>query len=365
MPKRGTKRREFCKKALTGLSGLYLSDAAAGDTRMSKLNIEPGIKIAEIVNGIPSDEELTLIKQLGVEYIELWVQGEDITVDDLLVYKRTFKKAGLRLFCVDSLAYSRFAPMILGLPGCEEILKQLENFIKTLGKAGLHTTTYGWSCGNVYSTGTAETRGCPAREYDYGKMKNLPYAFGREYSDEELWDTYASFIKRILPVAEDAGVRLAMHAADPPVVSVQGVPQIFRSFEAYKRAMEISNYSPYSGICFCVGSWGEMAGPDGKGEDIIGAIRHFGKTGNICTVHFRNVSSPLPRFHETFVDNGYINMCEVMKALSDVNYDGTMVPDHVPGFTGEKRIGHMGVSGNAYTIGYMKALLHAIKAEAG
>ena len=98
-----------------------------------------------------------------------------------------------------------------------------------------------------------------------------------------------------------------------------------------------------------------MPGHDGKGEDITGAIRRFGD--HIVGVHFRNVSSPLPRFHETFVDNGYVNMHEIMKALKQVGFTGTVVPDHVPGFKDEKRFGPLGVSGTAYTIGYIKALL--------
>lgn len=194
------------------------------------------------------------------------------------------------------------------MPGGKQALEQFEDFIKNLGKAGIHTTTYGWSCGYIMSTGTTETRGCSTREFDFNEVKKLPFAFGREYAEEELWDTYTAFMKRVLPVAEDAGVRLALWPDDPPVASVQGVPQIFRSNETFKRAMEIANHSPYSGINFCVGTWAEMTGPDGRGEDIIGAIRHFGKAGNICTVHFRNVNSTLPCFHETFVDNGYVDM---------------------------------------------------------
>ena len=73
--------------------------------------------------------------------------------------------------------------------------------------------------------------------------------------------------------------------------------------------------------------------------------------------------SPLPRFHETFVDNGYIDMHEAMKAFSDVDFDGTMVPDHTPSFTGEKKLGHLSASGTAYTIGYMRALVKSINRE--
>ena len=102
-------------------------------------------------------------------------------------------------------------------------------------------------------------------------------------------------MQKMLPVAEDAGVRLALHPCDPPV-SLRGYPRIFRSTDSFRRAMEISNHSKYSGISFCVGTWAEMSGPDGSEEDVIGAIRHFGKTGNIFTVHFRNVSFPASPF---------------------------------------------------------------------
>ncbi len=108
-----------------------------------------------------------------------------------------------------------------------------------------------------------------------------------------------------------------------------------------------------------------MAGPDGKGEDVVGAIREFGGSGHIYEVHFRNVSSPLPRFYEAFPDSGYLNMYRVMKALREVNFSGIVVPDHVPFFTDEKRIGPVGVSGFPYTIGYMRALIERANEEAG
>ena len=361
----GYKRRDFCKTALSSVAGLTLSDAAGSNTNKRRLNIEPGIKIAEIISGMPSDEELIFLQQMGVEYIELWMYGEQISYEDIINHKRKIENAGLKLFCADAATLFHLEEFVIGLPGSGQKIKLFENFIKDLGKAGIHTTSYGWSCGYIMTTGETESRGCKTREYDYEKVNKLPNAYGRKYSEEELWDSYTVFMKRILPVAEDAGVRLALWPDDPPVLYSQGVPQIFRSNEAFTRAMEISNYSPYSGIQFCVGTWAEMPGPEGNGEDIIGAIRQFGKTGHICTVHFRNVSSPVPRFHETFVDNGYIDMYEIMKAFKDVGYDGTMVPDHVPAFTDEKRIGHMGASGNPYTIGYMKGLLQALNEETG
>ncbi|MBT4484654.1 MAG: TIM barrel protein [Candidatus Latescibacteria bacterium] len=354
-------RRNFVKAAFAGVFGSKILQSGTVECRVEKNNavpheIEPGIKLALIVNGIPDEDQLTFIRQLGIEYIEAWLPGREVTYTDILNYRNKVEAAGLQLFSTDILDAYNSDQFILGLPGRDQKIKQLQEFIRNLGKAGLHTTTYGFGAGSVYSTGVINIRGCDTRLFDLEEARKKSLAYGRVYSEEEVWDNYEYFIKRVLPVAEDAGVRLAMHPCDPPV-SLRGCPRLFSSRKAFERAMEIANHSKYSGISFCVGTWGEMAGPDGKGEDVIGAIRHFGKTGHIFTVHFRNVSSPLPRFHETFVDNGYIDMSAVMKTLAEVGFNGTVVPDHVPHFKDEKRLGHISASGTAYTIGYMRALL--------
>ncbi len=190
-------------------------------------------------------------------------------------------------------------------------------------------------------------------------VKDSPNLYERVYTDEEMWDNYEHFIEQVLPVAEDAGVRLQLHPNDPPATYC-GVSQIFRSTAAFRRAMEISNHSPYSGILFCVGCWGEMPGSDGKGEDVTQAIYEFGSRGHIYQVHFRNVSSPLPEFHETFHDNGYLNMYRIMKALGEVNFNGMVVPDHVP--QGQNTEGGRSHE-EAYCIGYVRALIQAVNTE--
>ena len=85
-------------------------------------------------------------------------------------------------------------------------------------------------------------------------------------------------------------------------------------------------------------------------EDIAAAIREFGASGHIHQVHFRNTSGLLPRFHETFPDNGYVDLVEIMRALVDVGFDGIVVPDHVPGD---------GPAEEALTFGYIRALIQA------
>ncbi len=93
------------------------------------------------------------------------------------------------------------------------------------------------------------------------------------------------------------------------------------------------------------------------GKDILETIRYFGGRKKIFKVHFRNVDRPLPHFVETFVDDGYMDMYKVMKALREVDFDGVAIPDHIPSFVGG---GYVGV---AYSIAYMKALLKRANEE--
>ena len=92
------------------------------------------------------------------------------------------------------------------------------------------------------------------------------------------------------------------------------------------------------------------------GKDVIEMIRLFGSKKRIFKVHFRNVSSPLPKFKETFVDEGYLDMYQVMRALRETNFDGIVIPDHVPG-------GGFQPVNNSFTIGYMKALRDRVNNE--
>jgi mannonate dehydratase len=103
---------------------------------------------------------------------------------------------------------------------------------------------------------------------------------------------------------------------------------IFSNFEGYKRAMEIAD-SPNVGLCLCCGTWLE-GGKELTGKDPEEMIHYFGPQRKIFKIHFRNVSAPLPHFVETFMDDGYYDMYKIMKALREVEFDGIVIPDHIP-----------------------------------
>ena len=92
-----------------------------------------------------------------------------------------------------------------------------------------------------------------------------------------------------------------------------------------------------------------------------GMIEDFGGRGKIFAVHFRNVSAPLPVFHETFQDDGYMDMYQVMKALRQVKCTASLIPDHYPTIVNDP--GHR--IADTYSITYMRSLLRRANEEVG
>ncbi len=194
----------------------------------------------------------------------------------------------------------------------------------------------------------------PTREFDLSVARKLPFSHGKEYREDDIWKTFTTFIRAVIPVAEKNKVRIGLHPDDPPVDSLGGVARIFRNVEGYERAFKIADSENF-GMCLCVGTWGE--GGKMMGKDPVEAIRYFGPKGKIWKIHFRNVTSPRPKFREAFIDDGYMDMYAIMKALKEVNFDGIIIPDHVPGGGGPN-------VNNSYTLGYIKALRDRVNKEA-
>jgi len=148
--------------------------------------------------------------------------------------------------------------------------------------------------------------------------------------------------------------------SDLPVAKMNAVARLFVDDEGYWRAEQIAAGSLARGIRLCVGTWEE--GGNQMGKDVFEMIRDFGGRGKIYDVDFRNVTAPLPQFVETFPDDGYLDMYQVMKALRQVRFSGSAVPDHVPELVGDTGIRR---AGTAYCIACMRALLRRANEEVG
>ncbi len=301
-----------------------------------------------------TDEHLAYLKRMGVESLEVRTTRDRCSYDEIVAIKEKVEGAGLDLH--EIMLDDTYTCPEITLPDHPEkhaVIEIFLRFLEDLGRAGVKHTTYAWHTLGAYQTHTTEIRGCPTRRFELEAALALPNAYDRTYSDDEMWASYESFMTQVLPVAQSADVRLQLHPNDPPVTH-QGVARIFRSTDNYRRGMATSRDNPYNGILFCVGSWAEMFGPNNLGEDIVAAIREFGAKGLIHQVHFRNISSTMPNFNETFPDDGYVDMIAVFDALAEVGFDGMVVPDHVPK-TPDK------LSGEAFIFGYIRALIQMAK----
>jgi mannonate dehydratase len=317
---------------------------------------ECNVRFSMSIRPDPSDEELLFARQLGIPCAYAWVSPEQRGYESLARLRERVEKAGLTLYNVGSFDVGKSDAIHLALPGRDEKIAQFQEFVRNLGRAGIHVTTFTWEPDAVWSSGRGETRGASTRRVDLAEMVQRPYTHGRAYSREELWENFEYLMRRIIPVAEEAGVRLALHPNDPPTIeSLGGIPCLIHSWESYERAFAIAN-SPALGMEFCCGCWLE-GGAEGFG-DILAAIKHFVAEDRILLVHFRNVTSPLPVFEETFLDNGYMDMYAVMRAFCEAGYGNTMTLDHTPRF-----VEGYEAAGTAYAIGYMRALVERAEAE--
>lgn len=328
--------------------------------------ISPGIKVAAQMSPEPSEQDLRFVRQMGVDHVVLWTDATKASAAYYASRKELFAAHGLTVYGFGNRDVHNQDAIVLGLANRDAKIEEYKRHLQALGAAGIPYTTYAHMPNGIWSTDPEETRGgATARAFDLEKAQCgrwhdrtycLPLTNGREYDEEEVWENFAYFIRQVAPVAEDEGVMIGIHPDDPPIPRLGGVPRIFSTFAGYQRALELAD-SPNVGVCLCIGCW--LEGGDVWGVDAIEAIRYFGERQKLFKVHFRNVSAPLPHFVETFVDDGYQDMYQVMKALQEVGFRGVIIPDHIPRMADDPRLG------TAFTIGYMKALVRRAEEEVG
>ena len=325
--------------------------------------IAPGIKLAAQTSPEPAEIDIQLLRQMGVEHVVLWTDATKSGPEYYADRTAFFSSRGLNVYGFGNLDVHNQEAIVLATPDRDAKVDQYVRHIRALGAAGIPYTTYAHMPNGIWSTEREETRGgASARAFDqaaatcgvwHGRSYCLPLTNGHEYSEDEIWSNFESFIRVAANAAEEANVMIGIHPDDPPI-SLGGVPRIFSTFENYKRALAIAD-SPNVGVCLCVGCW--LEGGDLWGADAVTAIRWFAARKQLFKVHFRNVDAPLPHFVETFVDDGYGDMYVIMRTLEEVGFRGVVIPDHIPTMAGDPRLG------TAYTIGYMKAMIDRAHVE--
>jgi len=308
-----------------------------------------------------TDDDLHFLQQIGLEWVRLEFGQGNITLDRLRSEQQRYARFGMRIYSGVHYAY-RSTKVQLGLAGRDQDIETYRQFLRDLGTLGIPIASYDFHPANTYTTKMVQHRGYTTREFDLTDFRNSveKQQFEREYSADDIWAAYTYFMKAVLPVAEEAGVKLALHPDDPPIAKMNGVAKLFTHYDGYHRAEQIAGNSKNWGLTFCVGTWSE--GGDQMGKNVFEMIRDFGSRGKIFEVHFRSVTGPLPHFDETFPDEGYMDMYQVMKTLRQVRFSGAAEPDHVPHLAGDTGLLR---AGTAYCLAVMRGMLRRANEEVG
>ena len=319
------------------------------------------IRLSNIVNPYAREEEIRFLEQLGVHYAYTWCDGLSDHYDDMARLRDQLATHGITLNNIGDYKICKSANIHLGTSERDRDIDHFIRMMNVINRIGIHVTTFTWEPDQVWTTdGNYPTRGGARTRYvDIRELKKAPNTHGRVYEKDELWENFSYFMKAVIPEAEAMDIRLALHPNDPPTDRLGGIDCLIAGIDDYHKAFKIAN-SKALGMEFCCGCW--LEGGKDKFGDIEQGLREFIRDERILITHFRNVHGMLPVFVETFLDDGDADMYRLMKILCDEGYNGTLVYDHTPRFTGcgEDNSGTPDRSREtAYAIGYIKAVMHA------
>ena len=296
-------------------------------------------------------------------------QKEDVWSYEMLIsLKKRVAKHDLELEALENINPLFWHDILLDGPKRDEQVENVKQLVRNMGRAGIPILGYYFSLAGVagrirgsFARGGAVAVGMEGKSevidtpIPRGMVWNMIYDSSliksgdvmETISRRELIRRHRDFLNEILPVAEESGVKLAMHPDDPPLEEIRKQPRLGYHPDHYKEIIETSE-SPNHVMELCLGTIAEMAS-----GDIYDTVKHFAERNEIGYIHFRNVRNRVPYYKETFVDEGDIDMARIVQILREHNYQGMIIPDHAPQMSCEAPW-HAGM---AFSMGYIKALI--------
>ncbi|MFY0653557.1 MAG: mannonate dehydratase [Cyclobacteriaceae bacterium] len=301
------------------------------------------------------------------------IEGVGWDLDDAMAQRDACEKYGINIDAyhlpLSSAGIERLSTpnIMLGKsPERDKEIEMIQQMITVASKVGVKVLMYNTIIHVILRTKSTLD---PTRGNSMYKTWNYDEAIksGKDWSTiagevdiDEIYERITYFLDRVLPVAEEYNVKLANHIADPPApVGFGGItrwnsPDVFEGIKRFGQLYD----SPSHGFNLCLGSTAE--GLKDPRTEILPIIKWVGERKQIFNIHLRNIKGGWNNFQEVYPDNGDMDFAEIIRALRDVEYDGMVMPDHIPGHADPAS----GLQGHAFAFGYIKALMHVIENEA-
>lgn len=296
-------------------------------------------------------------------------RGRLWSAEELLGLKREVNDAGLELHAIENFDPSHWHDILLDGPRRAAQVEDVKTLIRTLGRVGIPVMGYNfsiagvwghvagpWARGGAESVGFLGADGPAERPIPAGQVWNMIYdpeagpGTVGEVTSAQIWDRLERFLREVVPVAEECGVKLAAHPDDPPMPTLRGTARLVYQPQLYRRLLDLVP-SPANCMEFCQGTLAEM-----QGGDIYEAIDEYSRSGRIAYVHLRNVKGKVPRYHEVFLDEGDVDIVKALAIYKRNGYTGVVIPDHTP----QMCCGAPWHAGMAWALGYIRGILNAI-----
>ena len=326
-----------------------------------------------------TEDEVTLEKIRQIPNMSTIVNdvpaGEVWSVESIQALKKRVEGAGLDFEVIESVPVHE--DIKLGKASRDRYIANYQENIRRLGAAGIRCICYNFmpvfdwtrtqldrelpdgSTALVYYaeqlqkmdplTGELSLPGWD-ESYTPESLREVIAAYA-DVTEEDLWANLEYFLRAVIPVAEEAGVVMAIHQDDPPW-SIFGLPRIITCEESLDRMLSLVD-SKANGLTFCTGSMG--ASPK---NDVVRLVEKYSAMGRIHFVHLRNVKLLDGGFEEAahYSACGSLDMVGILQALHRNKFDGYIRPDHGRMIWGETGRPGYGLYDRALGVSYINGI---------
>ena len=302
-------------------------------SRLKSLTQEAGLKF-EVIESVPVHEDIKLGKPSREKYIENYCENI-----------RRLAEAGVKCICYNFMPVFDWTRTQLDhlLPDGSTSLVYYQEQVDQVDplKSDSDLTLPGWDA-----------------SYTREQLRDVVAQY-QALTEEDLWANLQYFLEKVIPVAAQCGVNMAIHQ-DDPCWSIFGLPRIITDEKNLDRFLKLVD-DPHNGLTLCCGSLGCSAK-----NDVPALAAKYAKMGRIHFVHLRNVAVLPNGFEERahLSRCGSLDMYAIVKALVENGFDGYVRPDHGRMIWGETGRAGYGLYDRALGAAYLNGLFEAAEKEA-